>query len=147
MVFLPKEYHVKVIIICCLSWINCVQSFAASSSRGEQFSTRKDRDVFPKHRYWSRVIESTPIAMPLECYINCMKNCRCASYNICELNSEKKENNASLYEQSDECDYHEYQFTKKVGLWLGFFPIGDSQGVTQKTQHCGFHGSTNLCTG
>ena len=91
--------------------------------------------------------------MPLECYINCMKNCRCASYNICnggelcELNSEKKENNASLYEQSDECDYHEYQFIKKVGLWLGFFPIGDSQSVIQKTEHCGFHGSSNLCTG
>ena len=124
MVFLSKECHVKAVIICFLSLINYVQSFAASSSCGEQFSTHMDQDVFPKHRYKSRVIESKPIRMPFECYVNCMKNCRCASYNICnggklcELNSEKKENNASLYEQSDECDYHEYEFSKKVGVGI-----------------------------
>ena len=67
-----------------------------------------DQDVFPKHRHRSRVIEGKPISVPFECYVNCMKNSRCALYNICnggklcKLNSEKKENNASLYEQSDE---------------------------------------------
>ena len=49
-----------------------------------------------------------------------MENCRCLSYNVCnggklcELNSENKENNISLYEQSDECDYYEYEFKKWV---------------------------------
>ena len=96
------------------------QSAAGSSSVGEKFSTRMDQDVFSKHRLRSRVIESQPISLPLECYVKCMKNCRCVSYNVCnggklcELNSEKKENNISLYEANDDCDYYEYEFSKQV---------------------------------
>ena len=93
---------------------------ASSNSCGEKLSTRIDQDIFSKHRLRSRVIESQSISMPFECYVKCMKNCRCLSYNVCnggklcELNSEKKDNNISLYEAREECDYHEYQFNKQV---------------------------------
>ena len=93
---------------------------AGSNSCGEKLSTRMDRDIFSKHRLRSRVFESQSISMPFECYVKCMKNCRCLSYNVCnggklcELNSEKKDNDISLYEASEECDYHEYQFNKQV---------------------------------
>ena len=100
--------------------IICVQTFSDASSCGEKFSTKMDQNVFAKHRLRSRVIESRSINRALECHVLCMKNCRCLSYNVCkrgklcELNSEKKDNNISLYEQNDECDYHEYEFTKQV---------------------------------
>ena len=96
------------------------QSSAATSSCGEKMSTRMDENVFGKHRLRSRVVESQPINRVLECHVKCMKNCRCLSYNVCnggklcELNSEKKENNISLFEASDDCDYYEYEYTKEV---------------------------------
>ncbi len=80
------------------------------------------RNLYHQRRLRSRVLESQPISNPIECHVKCMKNCRCVSYNVCnggklcELNSEKKENNISLYERSDECDYHEFTFTRQVSL-------------------------------
>ena len=79
-----------------------------------------DEDVFNKRRLRSRVVESQPTSKPFKCYVNCMKNCRCVSYNVCnggklcELNWEKKGDNISLYEQREDCDYHEYEFSKQV---------------------------------
>jgi hypothetical protein len=122
MIFFPVELEKAVLIF---SLIMCVGlSFADANNCGEKFSTRMDQDVFTKHRLRSRVIESQPINRPLECHVKCMKNCRCLSYNacnggkLCELNSKRKENNISLYEQSDACDYHEYEFTKLVSNCL-----------------------------
>ncbi|XP_028393372.1 uncharacterized protein LOC114517755 [Dendronephthya gigantea] len=95
------------------------QSSAPGGSCGETLSTRMDRHVFHKHRFSSRVFESRAINTPLECYVNCMKSCRCLSYNICnggklcELNFETKASNASLYKQHEECDYYEYEFSKQ----------------------------------
>ena len=117
---------VKIVFL--LSLIICVRSFVDANSCGERLSTRMDQDVFTRHRLTSRVFESQPINAPLECHVKCMKNCRCLSYNICnggklcELNSEKKENNISLYKQSDTCDYYEYEFIKLVSKkgTLGF---------------------------
>lgn len=122
MPFIPETFFFNAVIIFCLSLASFAQSSAETGDCGEKFSTRMDQDVFLKHRFTSRVIESLPISRPLECHINCMKNCRCLSYNICnkgklcELNSEKKESNVSLLEQNDECDYHQYEFSKKVGV-------------------------------
>ena len=113
-------FPLKALIIFCHSFIVNGQSLAATSNCGETFSTRMDQHVFPGHRFGSRIIESRTISSPLECYVNCMKNCRCLSYNICnggklcELNSETKASDASLYEQHDGCDYHEYGFSKQV---------------------------------
>ena len=96
----------------------CIQCYADNSGCGEIFSTRMDQNVFGQHRLRTRVFQSQPISTPLECYVNCMKDCRCVSYNVCkggkfcELNSQKKADNISLYEASDECDYHEYEFSK-----------------------------------
>ena len=66
------------------------------------------------------MIDSQPISMPIMCHMKCLDNCRCLSYNVCnggklsELNSEKKDNNMSLFETSEECDYHEFTFTTQV---------------------------------
>ncbi len=118
MVFFPVKLGKAVFI---LSLIICsLRSFADANNCGETFSTRMDQDVFTKHRLRSRVFESQSIGRPFECHVKCMENCRCLSYNVCnggklcELNSENKENNISLYEQSDECDYYEYEFKKLV---------------------------------
>ena len=114
-----QEDGTKFFLIFAIAFVMYARRSAGSSSCGGKFSTRMDQDVFSKHRLRSRVIESQPISMPLECYVKCMKNCRCVSYNICnggklcELNSEKKEHNISLYEANDDCDYHEYEFSKQ----------------------------------
>ena len=120
MVRFSEERVEKILYIFAIAIFMYTRCSASSKSCGEKFSTRLDQDVYSKHRLRSRVVESRPISTPFECYVKCMKNCRCLSYNVCnggklcELNSEKKDNNISLYETSDECDYHEYQFSKKV---------------------------------
>ena len=110
------------IFICALTIVVAMYTHtsAATSSCGEKMSTRMNENVFSKHRMRSRVVESQPINRALECHVKCMKNCRCLSYNVCnggklcELNSERKDGNISLYEASDDCDYYEYEFSKKV---------------------------------
>jgi hypothetical protein len=114
-----REQTEKILLIFLVLFMYA-QSSADTSSCGEEFSTKMDRDVFSKHRFRSRVIESQPISLPLECYVRYMQNCRCVSHNVCnggrlcELNSQKKGDNISLYEASDECDYYEYEFNKQV---------------------------------
>ena len=117
--FSPERVE-KILCIFTIAIFMYAECSAGSNTCGEKLSTRMDQDIFSKHRLRSRVIESQPINMAFECYVKCMKNCRCLSYNVCnggklcELNSEKKDNNISLYEASEECDYHEYQFNKQV---------------------------------
>ena len=83
-------------------------------------SPRIARHLHHQRRFRSRVIESQPINRPIDCHVKCMKNCRCISYNVCnggklcELNSEKKKNNISLYERNSDCDYYEFIFKGKV---------------------------------
>ena len=120
MVRFSKERVEKILYIFAIAIFMYTKCSASSKSCGEKYSTRLDQDVYSKHRLRSRVFESQPISTPFECYVKCMKNCRCLSYNVCnggklcELNSEKKDNNISLYETSGECDYYEYQFSRKV---------------------------------
>lgn len=116
---ITQEQMEKSLLVLVIALVIYAQrSHADTSSCAEKFSTRKDENVFGKHRLRSSVVESKPVSRPLECYINCMKNCRCVSYNICnrgklcELSSQKKDDNISLYEASDDCDYHEYEFSK-----------------------------------
>ncbi|XP_028408114.1 uncharacterized protein LOC114530707 [Dendronephthya gigantea] len=77
------------------------------------------RNLFNGRRYRSRVSQSEPISASYECHMKCVENCNCLSYNVCnggklcELNPEKKENNISLYETSDTCDYYELGFNQK----------------------------------
>ena len=120
MVRFSEERVEKILYIFAIAIFMYTKCSASSKSCGEKYSTRLDQDVYSKHRLRSRVVESLPISMPFECYVKCMKNCRCLSYNVCndgklcELNSEKKDNNISLYETTHECDYYEYQFSRKV---------------------------------
>ena len=113
------KFLIKTAIIFCISFTICVQISAKAENCGEKLSTRMDHNVFRNQRFSPSIIDSQPILKALECYAKCMKNCRCVSYNICkdgklcELNSGKKESSADL-EQSDDCDYYEYEFSKKV---------------------------------
>ena len=136
-----QEQAEKILFIFAIALIMYARSSADTSSCGEKFSTRMDQDVFSKHRLRSRVIESQPISRPLECYVKCMKNCRCLSYNVCnrgklcELNSEKKDNNISLFEASDECDYHQYEFSKQVEYVLLLHDLTMLNSAVSSVQH------------
>jgi hypothetical protein len=96
----------------------------ASSEASETCNAvlRLRRNVDTEHRLRSRVIDSQPISGPFECYLKCLKNCRCLSYNVChggklcELNSARKENDTFFYDKSGECDYHDFNFHERVSL-------------------------------
>ena len=104
---------------CCLLFAVFQDSVLASGTCNSN-ALNMARNHYPNLRLRSRVVESQAVSNPIECYVNCMSDCRCVSYNVCnggrlcELNSEKKEPSSPLIGKSDDCDYHEFIFNRQV---------------------------------
>ena len=85
------------------------------------YTSNMDQNLYKNHRLTSHIIDSsTNNFSPVECYVKCLNNCLCVSFNFCntgkrcELNSERKDNDVASYKQTDGCDYYEYDYTKQV---------------------------------
>ena len=105
---------VPCVMVAVLLWPVCIFGSCKTDS------LNMARSLFHGRRLRSHVIDSQPVSMPIMCHMKCLDNCGCLSYNVCnggtlcELNSEKNDNNISVLERSDECDYHEFTFTRQV---------------------------------